>query len=65
MTSLFRMACARATIEQCTRAGVVLLAMGSGVHAVPVKRLRANAVLLGRVQRYRDEIMRVLDGLVE
>ncbi len=56
---------ARLAIDHCRRIGVVLVANGTGVHAVPARKLREHPGLLAMVQRYRDEIMMTLDNLVE
>lgn len=65
MTTLYRMSGARVAIESCRELGVVLIANGTGVHAMPVGLLRRYPGLLFMVVRYRDEIMLTLDGLVE
>jgi hypothetical protein len=65
MTNLYRMSGARVAIDGCRRLGVVLLANGTGVHAIPVARLKNYPALHAMVRSYRDEIMQLLDGLVE
>lgn len=65
MTTLYRMAGARLAIDHCRRIGVVLIVNGTGVHAVPTVKLREHPGLLAMVQRYRAEIMMVMDALVE
>lgn len=65
MTNLYKMSGAQVAIDNCRRLGVVLLATGTGVHAYPHAKLRRYPALLDMVQRYRDEIMMTLDGLVE
>lgn len=65
MTNLYRMSGARVAIDSCRKLGVVLIANGTGVHAIPHKRLQRHPGLLAMVQRYRDEVMQILDGLVE
>jgi len=65
MTNLYRMSGAKLAIEHCRKIGVVLVANGTGVHAIPPSRLREHPGLLAMVQRYRNEIMMTLDNLVE
>lgn len=65
MTNMYRMSGAKLAIESCRRLGVVLIANGTGVHAVPHTKLREHPGLHAMVRRYRDEIMMVLDALVE
>jgi hypothetical protein len=65
MTSVYRLHGAKMAIEACTRLGVVLLANGTGVHAYPHGRLQRHPGLLAMVQRYRNEVMTLLDGIVE
>lgn len=65
MTNLYRMSGARLAIDHCRRIGVVLVANGTGIHAIPPSRLREHPGLLAMVKRYRNEIMATLDSLVE
>lgn len=62
---MYRMSGARVAIDSCRHLGIVLLASGTGVHAIPHQRLRRYPALHSMVVRYRDEIMATLDGLVE
>lgn len=65
VTTLYRMSGARVAIDSCRRLGVVLVANGTGVHAIPAYRLNKHPALGNMVLRYRDEIMQLLDQLVE
>lgn len=65
LTNMYRMSGAANAIDSCRRLGIVLLANGTGVHAVPHARLSRYPALQAMVVRYRDEVMQLLDGLVE
>jgi hypothetical protein len=52
-------------VESCRRAGVALIANGTGVHAIPPAPLDNHPGLLILVRRHRDEVMLYLDTLVE
>lgn len=61
----YREVAAFKVLLHCRELGIVLLANGTGVHAIPAASLRRLPGMLFLVRRYRDEIMRLLDDIVE